>query len=84
MADIDIESEEGAQEKVDAHEELDNPHPESASMADLEDVGGRLDLIHVATPSDLPPFNEVSNPTIAYIEDVDGEQNDDYAAIFKS
>jgi len=40
MTDIDIESEEGAQEKVDAHEELDNPHAESASMADLKDVGG--------------------------------------------
>ena len=38
--DIDIESEEGAQEKVDAHEELDNPHAASASMADLDDVGG--------------------------------------------
>ena len=40
MVDLDIESEEGAQAKVDAHEELDNPHAGSASMADLDDVGG--------------------------------------------
>lgn len=61
-----------------------NPHAGSASMADLDGAGGDLDLIHVLTPSDLPPFTEVSDPTIAYVEDVDGEQNDDYAAIFKS
>jgi len=46
MTDIDIESEEGAQEKVDAHEELDNPHADSANVADVSDIQQSSDVVH--------------------------------------
>jgi hypothetical protein len=44
---------------------------------------GEIETLDVETPSDLPAFNDIEGPAIAYIRDVDGNGSDDYAAIFQ-